>query len=55
MLKHLIKLYRVYEMRLGINLLEPWEKIVANGMLLSLIFSFAYAMYSSLSKHYVRY
>lgn len=36
--------YKVYEARLGINLLEPWEKCIANSLLTLIFCLFVYGL-----------
>jgi hypothetical protein len=36
--------YNVYEMRMAINLLEPWEKCLANTVVISVLFLTFYGL-----------
>lgn len=43
----LVEWYRVYETRLSINLLEPWEKVLSNILVLVVITSLIYLLFWS--------
>ena len=40
----MIEWYKVYESRLAINLLEPWEKCLANMLVVSMVAVLLYVL-----------